>query len=66
MILQNKYCKDEFKPKTNKKVKIPLKNMLFQMILQGGWIYKFIQFKFQNYNEDGIMRKKYKPRRCFV
>ena len=30
--------------KTKKKVKITTKNILSQMITQGGWIYKFIQF----------------------
>ena len=30
--------------KQTSKVKITTKNMLSQMITQGGWIYKFIQF----------------------
>ena len=30
--------------KQTKKVKITTKNILSQMITQGGWIYKFIQF----------------------
>ena len=39
-----RFKKLEFKPKTNQKSKNHNKNILSQMITQGGWIYKFIQF----------------------
>ena len=38
------FKKPEFNRKQTKKVKITTKNILSQMITQGGWIYKFIQF----------------------